>query len=187
MEYYEDSKTNKEKTNIISNAFINFDIEIIKESILQYAKEITKAILDEDCDKVEQLIEASNEIRDIVEINKEVPRTKEFYYGYLFAYENIASRIIDYEKDLKEIKDILNTSKEIENIFILLGEEKAISGKKHFAKNLNIGIEKLDNILNSDLFKKINILTIDNIGENTIYSLNARGRYLYKKLEALSN
>ena len=44
MEYYEDEKINKEKVNLVSNAFMNSDIEIIKENILQYAKHITKAI-----------------------------------------------------------------------------------------------------------------------------------------------
>ena len=62
---------------------------------MKFAQKITKAILDDNKDDIEQLIDNSAEIRDNIELNGEVDRNKEFYYGYWYAYENIANRIVD--------------------------------------------------------------------------------------------
>ena len=56
-----------------------------------------------------------------------------------------------------------------------------IFGKDDFYIELQANGLKEQEILNDDLFKKINVLTMNNVGGNPIYSLNAKGRYLYKK------
>lgn len=160
-------------------AFIQPDINNIKNCTLKFAQKITKAILDDDKDDIEQLIENSAEIRDNIELNEEVDRNKEFYYGYLYAYENIANQILDNDHTNENIHKIIESNKKLRSLVKFLGKEKAAK-EKDIAKHLSLKPNELDNFMQTDYEKKSDILSKNKIGKNVIYSLNAKGRKYFK-------
>lgn len=160
-------------------AFIQPDINNIKNCTLKFAQKITKAILDDDKNDIEQLIENSAEIRDNIELNEEVDRNKEFYYGYLYAYENIANQILDNDHTNENIHKIIESNEKLRSLVKFLGKEKAAK-EKDIAKYLSLKANELDNFMQTDYVKKSDILSKNKIGKNVIYSLNAKGRKYFK-------
>ena len=156
-------------------AFIQSDMNNIKNYTLKFAQKITKAILDDNKDDIEQLIDNSAEIRDNIELNGEVDRNKEFYYGYWYAYENIANRIVDNNDTNVNIHKIIKSNEKLRRLVKFLGKEKAAK-QKEIANHLSLKSNELASFMETDHVKESNIISKDKIGRNAIYSLNAKGR-----------
>lgn len=160
-------------------AFIKSDIKDIRNYTFKFARKITKAILNEDKNQIEQLIDDSAEIRDNIEFNEEVNRNKEFYYGYWYAYENIANRIFENNDTIENIDGIIESNEKLRILVKFLGKEKA-ARQKDIAEHLGLKSNELANFMETDYVKKADILSKNRIGRNVIYSLNSKGRQYFK-------
>lgn len=169
----------KEWINKIANSFIISDISTIKDYTLKFARKITKAILDNNNEELEELIDVSCEIRDNIEIEKKIDRNKEFYYGYWYAYENVANRIVEYKEVNENIDHLIDGNEKLRALVKFLGENKA-AWQKDIAEHLDMKSNELANFMKTDYVKKVDILSRDEIGRNVIYSLNAKGRKYFK-------
>lgn len=169
----------KEWIKDVIQVFIKSDISTIKDYTLKFAKQLTRAILDNDNEELEQLIDASCEIRDNIEMDGEIDRNKEFYYGYWYAYENIANRIVDHNEANENIHQIIDSNEKLRTLVKFLGREKA-ARQKDIAEYLDMKSNELANFMQTDYMKKVDILSKDKVGRNVIYSLNAKGRKYFK-------
>lgn len=169
----------KKTSNGSIQAFVESDIDDVKNYTFKFAKEITKAILDDNEEEIEKLIGDSVEIRDNVEIKEKIERNKEFYYGYWYAYENIANRIFEHKYTNQNIQKIIESNENLRSLVKFLYKEKAAK-QKDIAKFLEMKPNELANFMNTDYVQKADILSKNKIGRNVIYSLNAKGRRYFE-------
>ncbi|HHT98042.1 MAG TPA: hypothetical protein GXZ90_09150 [Clostridiales bacterium] len=166
-------------------AFINSDMGSIKDYTLKFAQEITRALLNEEKYETEQLIDSSIEVRSKLQSKERIKKTKEFYYGYWYAYENIANRMIDYKDINDDIHTIIELNENLRILINFLGIEKAAK-QKDIAECLGHNPNELANFMETDYVKRADVLTKNKVGRSVIYSLNAKGRKYFKD-QKLSN
>lgn len=162
----------------VTRAFKDLEIFSIKKYTLRFAQQLTKSILNNDNKELKMLVEASCEIRDEIEFEKEIMRNKEFYFGYWYAYENIGRRILDFSETNNNINHIVATSNKLRNLIKFLGSKTA-ARQKDIAEHLNMMPDELANFMCNDFVKKADILSENKIGRNMIYSLNSKGKRYY--------
>lgn len=170
----------KELMESIIKSFEKNEILKIKEHSLKFAQDITRTILKDNNDKLKQLIDQSCEIRDEIEFEEEIERTREFYFGYWYAYENISRRIFNYNTLNENIDLVLATNDRLRKMVKFLGEKKA-ARQKDISEYLGIDTNVLANFMNTETFRKLDIISKSRIGRNMIYSLNAKGRRYYRE------
>ncbi len=168
----------KEKTKKIVNAFLKSDIFKIKEYTLKFAQNVTRNVLNDDCEQLKDLIKISCEIRDKIEVDEEIERNREFYFGYWYAYENIGRRILENYIVNECIDNIIKQNEDIQKLIKVLIANKAIT-KQEIVKHLGMNVNDFNDLICSNKVKALNLICEDRIGKNIIYSLNRKGRKIF--------
>ena len=169
----------KDIVDEIKKAFLESNINSIKENTLEFVKQVTKSILENREDELKSMIDVSCDIRDSIEMDLDMERNKEFYFGYLYAYENVLNNIFDHRKINDDIYKIIVANDKVKRLIEFLGKEKA-ARQKDIAEHLNMESNELANFMKTDYLNQANILSKNKVGRNVIYSLNARGRKYYQ-------
>lgn len=172
----------KEKFKSAEKSYKQNNIGFFRNFCLWFAKKITLSIINKKYDETDNLCHLSALLREEVEYEKSVNRSLEFYFGYMFAYENIARRLSEekklreaFKKNIKDDENFLNVLKYIDkNNFVNM---------KDIAKDLNIDYDKLFKYLNQLEIKDLNIISINGIGRTCFCSLTTRGRDYMSNME----
>jgi len=167
----------------IIKAFLEDKRDIISEYSRKFAKKMVNAILSENENEMKTLIKKSSELRDDLEFQMNIKRDSNFYFGYLFAYENIARNIIDNKVIYDVLKKSLKDDERLKKIMKFMDEEEIVT-QKEIAICLEIKSNTLANYLNKDQIKKLDLFSKIKSGRNVFYSLNRKGK---EALEILNN
>ena len=167
-----------EAIDSIVKSFSESDISEIAKYTLRFARNVTKNILDNNYKLLKDLVEISCEIRDEVEVDGNIERNKEFYFGYWYAYENIGRRILEYHIVNEGIGRVMNESEGIQKLTKMLAKNK-VATKQDIRNYFQISSDKFDNFIHSNEIKELDLICEDRIGNNVIYSLNRKGRKYY--------
>lgn len=148
----------------------NFTFEI--------SKEITKSILTNDIKSLNDNIDKSSEKRDSIDLEQNVDRTMEFYYGYLYAYESIASKIVSFHEANQQVQNLLSSNVKYKQLFNMIIDNP--NYEIDIARNLKIDIDELRTLANE--LSKTKILSINKVGKNVIYSLSNKGTSILRNI-----
>lgn len=170
--------------SILQKLFESFKlskIDCIREYVKDFAMEITNCIFSRNYTDLKKLYEGCALIRDEIEFSCTINKTVEYYYGYMFAYESIARNLFYKESTDIEIEKTVKNNVRLWEIIKYLANNNHASHKK-LADGLGVSPNNLTNFFNNaDHFKKLNIIDIQRIGRNRIYSLTKRGLEFYKQ------
>lgn len=163
-------------------SFADSNIESIQELILEYYQRFIRSMLNSDYNEINKLVDISCEVRDNIEDDTSIERNKEFYFGYLYACEDIGRKIYRQSELNQNVNLLVETNEKLRKLVKFLGVEKA-ARQKDIAEHLEIKANELANFMDTEYVKKADILSKDTIGRNVIYSLNHKGRkYFEEKL-----
>jgi len=118
-------------------------------------------------------------MRSDIEFVEPVKYTKEYYLGYVTAYENIARRLIESEEIIEKIKQLLKENKLLKEIMILLLQNGCLETNR-IANYIGITAEKIDSILYEPDISKVGVFSYHNIGDKKVYSLSLLGKNFIK-------
>lgn len=161
------------------NHFLEENISLLGKFSKWFAKHITLSIMNKDYNQLEILCKDANDMRDEVEFESRIEKTKEFFYGYNFAYENVARKLLQEFKKNEEIDRIIINNSRLKEIIWYLGENE-YAKQSEIAKYLKISASSLWNYLNKQEIKSLNLFTVDRIGKSAIYSLSLRSEEYYR-------
>lgn len=158
----------------------------VEEYAYDFGKQVTKNIVNQDIDSLKSLYKNSVLLREDVEFDEDIERGIPFYYGYCFAYENIAKLFIDETGLDLEIDKAISNEPRLGEIVRYLSNNN-FAQQKEIAEYLKISSNNLCNYLNKDIIKNLKIFSTSKLGRNVIYSLNKRGRDYYNKKISMDN
>ena len=148
------------------------DIDKIKQMVLQFAENITKEILLDNNENINKLLKDSCMIRDNIELDKDIERNKDFFFGYLYAIENIGTRIQDNKEIIKNIDSFINSNDNIPTIINYITKNQACI-EETLLKDLNIDKDEFKSILLSESEHNIDMFTMNIIAKKRIVSLSS--------------
>ncbi len=156
-------------------AFLESEVTRIKENVMAFAAKITKAILSNRTEELEDYINASIDVRDEVEFHGPIARNREFYFGYWYAHENLSRRLVEYNDTNKSIDYGIKNNDKLRKLIRYLDKAGA-ARQKDVAEHLQMKPNEFANFMNTDIVKQSDLINKDKIGRNVIYSLNAKAR-----------
>jgi len=173
-------KIMKELFEQASQFFQNNELTKIREFSLWFAKSVTKNILRDDKKQLEELCDESCSMRDDIEFEQEVERNKEFYFGYCYAYENIARKIFREKAIDSRVEEAVFSEDRLRQIIRFLGKNN-YARQNQIAEHLGITSNNLCNFFNRPSIKILGIFSTSKIGRNVVYSLNRAGKEYYER------
>lgn len=159
-------------------SYANGNLEEIKDFSKWFAKTVTLNIMERDFTKLQELCKDAVLFRDEVEFAGRINKDKEYYFGYLFAYENIARKLSEDFQGDKKIAILLSTYEYLRKIVIYLGQN-TFAQHGEIASYLGISPSHLSNIFKKHRIEEAKIITSEKVGRNVIYSLTPRGKQYY--------
>lgn len=167
-------------TEKLKESFESNDISQIAKASKYFARIITQNLMEGNHGDTEGLCLESSRLRDILELNLDLERDKNYYFGYIYAYENIARKLSEEEIKSSNIDFIVSEYPKVREVIMYLGKNQ-FATQGEIAKSLNISPSYLWNILNKDAVLEANIFIAKKVGRSSIYSLSERGNYYYSK------
>lgn len=159
-------------------SYANGNLSEIKDFSKWFAKMVTVNIMERDFTKLQELCKYAVLFRDEVEFTDNINKGKEYFFGYFFAYENMARKLSeDFQSDQK-IAILLSTYEYLKKIVIYLGRN-TFAQHGELASCLGISASHLSNIFKKPQIEEANIFTSQKVGRNVIYSLTPRGKQYY--------
>lgn len=169
-----------EVLNKFKQAYIDNDLIKIVESSKKFAWFVTKHLVNNEIDELKELCLQSAIMRDDIEFEADIKKNKEYYYGYWFAYENLARRLIECTSYSNKIELIVNQYPKVREIIRFLYINN-FAQQNEIASHIGVTPSHLWNILNKAEIKELNIFDINKVGRNVVYSLNSIGKSFYNK------
>lgn len=170
-------------TNKIKESFSLDGLDGLKE-ISKYSKQfariITTNIIDKNFDLLKQLSIELAELRVHLEIENKLERDKNYYLGYIYAYENMARKLIKEENMVLNIEKVLSENPRVITIIKYLNNKK-FSSHKELADELKISESSLSNFFKNDTIIKSDIIGFNKIGKSKYYYLTNKGEVFYSK------
>ena len=165
-------------TEKLKESFISDDILSIGKASKYFARMVTKGLMDKNYDYIQKICLEISKLRDCIELDLDLKRDKNYYFGYIYAYENIARRLIEEFIKENDINIIVSQYPKVRKAIMFLGKNQ-FATQGQIANALKISASYLWNILNKDIIVEANIFVVKKIGRSKIYSLTERGRQYY--------
>lgn len=165
-------------------AFVTNNLENIKKFAGWFAKATTMNIIKDNKEELSVLCKDYAYMSSDIEFEQPLKTNKDFYMGYISAYNNIARKVLDNSNELERIDLVVQELPKLrlKGIINYLGE-KGFAQQGELAEYLGITASHLWNILNNSSIKQLDILNVHKIGKHVIYGLNKSGKlYYYDKI-----
>lgn len=160
-------------------AFLNSEINAIREMTSKFAHLVTTAIMREEISNVKKLCDNSVLMREEIEFTKPIKRTEEFYLGYWYAYENIARRLSEKQTSDNRIEIALSGNAKLRKIVSYLATNP-YANHKEIADFLDVSPSQLTTFFKKDnYFENLKILSVDKVGRNLVYTLTEKGKHYF--------
>lgn len=156
----------------------NMTSEVIENS-KKFAWLVTSKLMDNDMESLYEICKLSSNMRDNIEFDNPIIRDRGYYYGYWFAYENIARKLYSNTSLNLNVDIIIDQNPKLNEIIDYLYQQ-GYAHQNELANILDISASYLSNILNKEEIKNIGLFNTNKVGRNMIYSLNSKGREYYE-------
>jgi hypothetical protein len=169
----------KEIIDKIREAYDSENIENISLYSKYFAKIITLDIMEKNYDDLKELYVESAKLRQSLDRgDRGLKRDKNYYMGYIYAYENIARRLGKEANDNIKIEQVIaEDSKAIKIIKFL--DKKSFASHQEIATYLDISISNLSNFFKKKSIIESNVFGSNKIGTTKFYYLTSRGKEFY--------
>lgn len=161
--------------------FLNSDLGAIRECARNFAKIITTKIMKEEYSELKVLCKESVRMRDEIEFDKAVERTAEFYYGFWYAYENIARRLTQKDESDNQLDIVVAKNVKLRQMIKFL-IDNPFAQHQEIAESLGISPSQLSTLIKkNNYFHELGIFNVQKIGRSLVYSLTNKGMSYYLK------
>lgn len=164
------------KYNNLIKAFKDNNIEEISKLSESLAKDVTLNLIINNIKELKDIYLDSADIRDTITLESTIKKDRNYYLGYIHAYENIA-RMITASKDVNE--NIHRTLLGKPEIFLAIKYLKEVqyASVSEISKHIKVEQKDLINLLESPEISKLKIIDSNSIGNNKYYYLNNKGKH----------
>ncbi|WP_066872170.1 hypothetical protein [Clostridium mediterraneense] len=159
----------------IKNAYRNNCLKEISKLSKKFAKMITINLMEKNFEDLKELCFYSADAREDIEIECNVKKDANYYLGYIYAYENIARRLMRSEESNLKIEQILAQDARAIKIMAYLNSVKFASHKE-IAEHIEMSTTNLSNFFKKELIVESKIFESNKIGRTKYYYLTSLGK-----------
>lgn len=168
-------------------AIMNSKLSMIRDQAREFAQLITTKVMKGNYQEIKEITNRSVLMREALEFDMDIPKTREFYYGYWYAYENMGRRLADKAYSDQELEMNVASNLKLGSIITFLANNP-YAQHKDLAEGLGISPSQLSTFFKkANYFDELEIFNIQKIGRNLVYSLTSRGSGYHAKKLSVDN